>query len=79
MNELQRYKLGYYVLAGQAAVLLYQNYRLVRKLQKEREKTTRIVTYFGEVLNRNEVPIDEFDLLALRAMGVIVRLKEKED
>jgi hypothetical protein len=29
-------------------------------------------------LNRNEVPIQEFDLIALKAMGINVKLSPKE-
>ena len=75
MTELQRFKLGYYILAAEAGLLLYQNFRLVQQLRRERERNTRIVKYFGEICNRNNLEVDPFDLIVLKDLGISVKTR----
>jgi hypothetical protein len=79
MNELQFLRIFSFVTTYQLLRTLSITYRYKRLLLEQNMETERIVTYFGDVLKRNEVPIEEFDIIALRDMGVRVNLAPPKD
>lgn len=65
-----------YGITYATAIFIYVQYR---KLAKRYEKLHGITTYLVDMLEQNDVPLSEFDLIALSELGVKFNVIHSEE
>jgi len=61
-------------------VVLAQNYTtkaLIQAYHMKKEEKDRLVAYMNDILKRNRIEVTEFDIIALRQLGIEVKIREE--
>jgi hypothetical protein len=70
MTELQKFQIASAILIADLGLVLYKYHKLQKAHKRQGDKAQNIISYLCEVMIREGVSPEEFDLIALKELGL---------